>query len=407
MHDSADRIDARTPSPVVWIAGVQFLIVMGFGLVPPALPVLARHYTLSTSQAALMLTAFAFGRLAFSLPGGLIADRLGFKRVAVTGCVVTGIGALFAALLPSFWALIAAQMIQGLGSSLYTTAALAAILSEAPEHRVGRVTALYQGVVLIGMSAAPAIGGMAVSQFGLSGPFLVYAVGAFLAFAITMWRLPAAGPVARNTDDSEPESTPRRMLLAEMFRHRAVTLALLVSFLTFWVIAGVRNTLIPVFAELAFGLGPVGSGWLLTAAAMANVAVLRHAGRVIDRGRRPVMIYSTFGMAAAVGALALAISPWVLLFATLMIGVTKGYAAVVPITVIVDVADRKIQAAAIGFQRTATGLGLTIGPFTAGLLADELGYTTTFLISGALLAIVAAAAIRSPETQLAPTSRGR
>ncbi len=405
MTPPGGRPTARASSPVVWTAAVTFLVMMGLGLLPPALPRIAAHYDVSTAEVALLLTAFALGRLVFSLPGGMIADRLGFKRVAVVGCAVTAAGALYAVTLPSFWALVAAQVVQGLGSALYTTAALAAILADAPEHRIGRVTALYQGVILAGMTSAPAIGGLAVRFLGLPGPFLVYGIAAGVGLAISVWRVPSvdAATAARADGSSEPGGeVDRRRLLAELLRHRAVPLVLALSFGVFWVVSGVRNTLIPVFAETVLGLGPVASGWLLTAAGFGSLAVLRHAGRAIDRGRRPVLVAGTLAMAVSVAALALAVDPWVLAGVTLLLGVTRGYAGVVPVTVIVDVADRRVQGTAIGLQRTATGLGLTVGPYTAGLLVDGVGYAATFVGVGAVLAGLALLGLRTPETGVAP-----
>lgn len=76
---------AGLPWPVTGMGAVTFLVMMGVGLVPPALPLYAVRYSLSSAEAGLLLTSFSTGMLVFSLPGGVIADHLGFKRVALAG----------------------------------------------------------------------------------------------------------------------------------------------------------------------------------------------------------------------------------------------------------------------------------------------------------------------------------
>lgn len=382
-------------SATALIAAVTFLVVLGIGLVVPALPQFARHYGLSSAGVALLLTAFAGGRLVFSVPGGILADRFGFKSVAIVGCCVTGAAASFAAILPAFPLLVAAQFAQGSGSALYTTAALAAVMADVPGERTGRIVALYQGVVIAGMSAAPALGGLALQSMGLRGPFVVYGLSVSAGLVISIWRLPAGRPAS-----SRPQ-VRRTALIGEMLSHPAAILALVVSFVTFWVLAGIRNTVLPLFAEETLAFGPVATGWLLTGAALANLAVMRHAGVVIDRGRRPVVVIGTLAMGITVGGLALANAPWVLVVFTLGIGVTKAYTGVVPITMIVDVADREVHGAAIGAQRFATGLGLTVGPYTAGLMVDNWGYNVTYVTTAGLILLVALSALRVRETQIA------
>ncbi len=396
------------PRTVIWIGVVTFLVVLGFGLVPPALPRYAVHYGLSNAEVGMLLTAFSTGMLAFSLPGGMIADRLGFRRVALTGCTLTALAAAFAATLPPFWILIAAQLAQGMGAALYMTAGIAAIVAQTPDDRVGRATATYQGITLLGMSVAPALGGTAVQVLGLPGPFVLYAVAATVGIAVSAVVLHDPPPDEEAvTDTGEPVAhVPQRTLIRRLLTTPAAAIALAVSFFTHWAVGGVRNTLVPLFGEASLAMTPVTIGWLLTATAVANVAVIRHAGRVIDRGRRVVTIVSTAVFAFAIGAAGFAAAPWALFAAILLFGAAKGYSAVVPIAVITDVADRRVYGSAIGFQRTATSLGLATGPFTAGLLADTFGFRASFLVAAALVAGAAVLAVAMPETHQAARRSG-
>lgn len=400
------RRGSGLPWTVIWIAVVTFLVVLGFGLVPPALPQYAVHYGLSNAEVGMLLTAFSTGMFAFSLPGGLIADKFGFRRVALTGCLVTAAGAALAATLPPFWVLIGAQLSQGIGAALYMTAGIAAIIAQTPDDRVGRATATYQGITLVGMSVAPALGGTAVQLLGLPGPFGVYAVAALIGFGVSAAVLRDPAPADDEQHADEARRVAPRTLIRRLLTTRAAVIALIVSFATHWAVGGVRNTLVPLFGEASLGMSAVAIGWLLTATSLANVAVIRHAGRVIDRGRRVVTIVSTLVFAAAIAVAGFAVVPWALFAAILTVGAAKGYAAVVPVAVITDVADRRIYGSAIGFQRTATSLGLATGPIVAGFFADTWGFRTAFLLAATIVGVAGLIALAMPETAASARDRG-
>lgn len=377
---------------------VTFLVVLGFGLVPPALPRYALHYGLTNAEVGLLLTAFSTGMLVFSLPGGMTADRLGLRRVALAGCLVSMVGAAVASALPTFWLLVSAQFAQGVGAALFTTAGVAAIIAQTADDRVGRAMATHQGVLLLGMSVAPALGGMAVQGLGLRGPFIVYAGAATIGLLVSAIVINDAESKESDSQDSSTPSIGKRSLLIRMFSTRAAIIALIVSFFTHWAVGGVRNTLVPLFGESTFGMGPVSIGWLLTATAIANVIVIRHAGQMIDRGRRLVTIVSmgVLGVAALLAGFSSAV--WALFAATLLFGAAKGYAAVVPLATLTDLADRRIYGTVVGIQRTATSLGLVIGPISVGLLADAFAFRTVFVIAGALVLAAALLSMAMPET---------
>ena len=64
---------------------VVFVIMLGFGIVAPILPLFARSFGVSYGAAGLLVSAFAFTRLAFDLVAGPIVDRWGEQRASVAG----------------------------------------------------------------------------------------------------------------------------------------------------------------------------------------------------------------------------------------------------------------------------------------------------------------------------------
>lgn len=404
------RLAVRSlPWPVIWIGLVSVLVTLGIGVIPPALAQYAQYYELNNAGAGLLLTGFSAGMLLFSVPGGMIADRIGLKSTALAGCVATALGAGVSVLLPNFWLLVFAQAFQGVGSTLYMTAGIAAIMARTSDERIGRTTTTYQGVLVIGMAIAPLVGGWTFALFGLRGPMVACLIGAVIGFVVTAIVVtdtpPSTAPPDANDDPSELPTAARRRHTRELFRERPVILALVMTLMIYIAIGGGRNTLLPLYADAGLAMTPVSIGWLLSVALLGSVIVVPHCGRAIDHGRRRVAVLSTVLFAAAMLLAGLSTVVWVLFIASLVTGMAKGYSAAPPVAIITDVAHRSVYGSAMGLQRAAASLGLVIGPYAAGVLADAVAFRDAFFVFMVLLVITALLLTTMPETMGRRNSR--
>lgn len=397
---------AAGPSPPgfgVSIVGT-FLIVQGLGIISPVLPDLADHWSLSASGAAFLLSSIAVGRLVFSLPGGALADRFGLRTVAVvSSAVVTGC-AVVAATTSAYGVLLGAQAVAGMGSAAYTTAAMASIVNHTGGPAVGRMLARFQGAIVLGLSISPLLGGLAVEALGIRGPFWFQAGSSLLGLVLSVRGLPSipptavsppVGPVRR----SAPAARARARAVWSLLRDRRLVLANVAGMATLWTVGGVRNTLVPLFAEARFGMRATTIGAILGLAALMNVVSIGPGGRIADKaGRRPSIRIGVVSLALTTALLAFVAAPWMLVVAVGASGLAKGLASVAPLAVVADVVTGDLRGTAVGIARTASELGLVLGPVMVGQLADIAGLRGAFAWSAVLLALVAGAAFAMPET---------
>lgn len=409
---------------------VSFFFILGVSIVVPMLPLVVDAYGVTRAGGGLLLSSFALGRLAFDLLAGVLGDRFGIRRVAVLACVVTVLASLVAAATPSYPVLLGARVAQGAGSALYMTVAVSQVITLAPDGHVGRLLAIYQGVILAGVSLGPALGGLLTQAWGIAGPFLMYAAFGVGGALVALRWMPghdregagasagtsgeaapagaagaAAGPAAAAAGTTPARWPQIRRLLAD----RTFALVLLTAFTVFAVRAGLGQTLVPLLAAERFGLSGSTIGLVLTAGAAGNLLVLAHAGRLVDRAgrRRTVRTGLLATLPVAVG-LALVTSPWLLFLLAAGLGVAKGYAAVVPASVLSDLASPQIRSTAVGIQRMTTDLGLLVGPFVAGAMADHLGFASAFLLTAGFVAASAltTAGMRETAPQPEPARAG-
>jgi MFS family permease len=175
-----------------------------------------------------------------------------------------------------------------------------------------------------------------------------------------------------------------------------------VTFVLFWMVAGLRNTAVPVLAQGELGYTALVVGFLLGAAAVSNGVCLFVAGPAADRfGRRPVLLAGTAVLCAGLVGLTLGTGPATWIGVTAL-GIGMGLAGAALPAILADVADPSIRGVAVGIHRTSSGLGLFVGPVTVGLLLQGMSIAATFAIGAGALALSAVAVLFIRETLVRP-----
>src|SRR6266480_4343002 len=64
---------------------ITFVVMLGFGIIAPILPLFARSFGVGYGAAGLLISGFAFTRLVFDLVAGPIVDRYGERLAATAG----------------------------------------------------------------------------------------------------------------------------------------------------------------------------------------------------------------------------------------------------------------------------------------------------------------------------------
>ena len=396
-HDGPSARQTALSGPFLSTVLISFFFILGISIVVPVLPLAVESYGITRAEGGLLLSSFALGRLAFDLVAGMLGDRFGIRRVALLACAITIVASLYAATMPVYPLLLAARVAQGVGSALYMTVAMSYVIDMAPDGHVGRMLAIYQGVILAGVSFGPTVGGLITQVWGIHGPFLLYAVFGLIGGIVALRWMPRLSATGARSDQDAP-SESRSHALRALMASPTFLIVLLAAFTVFATRSGTANTLLPLLAVEEWGFSQAMVGVLLTVTALGNLAVLTHAGRTVDKGRRRTLRFGLIAAVPAVGVLAFAISPWMLFAGALWVGVAKAYASVVPGTVLSDLAPPHVRSTAVGIQRTVTDFGLLAGPYTAGAMADHFGFTTAFLLTGGFVAVVALTTLGMRET---------
>jgi MFS transporter, DHA1 family, tetracycline resistance protein len=160
---------------------------------------------------------------------------------------------------------------------------------------------------------------------------------------------------------------------------------------------GMVFPLLPLYAR-RFGASPATIGLLVASFSLAQFALAPLWGRLSDRiGRKPVLIMSLVGTAAASLATGLAGSIW-LLFAARIVDGGSGGSLGVAHAAVADLAEPAERPRLFGLLGAAFGVGFVAGPALASLSTLG-GPRLPFLIAAGIAAVNAVVAIiRLPET---------
>ena len=135
----------------------------------------------SASYASMPFVGFYFFFAVTLIPAGYVAQRIGPKMLMSTGLILAGAGLLLLAFYPSFWMILAARCLSGVGQGMLFIGVQSYLLAVAPPGKktqaAGIIVYGFQGGMISGM----AVGSLLVSYMGPEGVFMLAAAIGLLA----------------------------------------------------------------------------------------------------------------------------------------------------------------------------------------------------------------------------------
>jgi MFS transporter, DHA1 family, multidrug resistance protein len=380
-----------------------FVVMLGFGIIAPILPLFARSFGVGYSAAGLLISAFAFTRLIFDLIAGPIVDRWGERLAATGGLLVVAVSSVLTGLAWNFPVAVAFRGAGGAGSSVMFAAVYSYLLRVVPKDRMARTLGVFFGSFNIGFIVGGPLGGLIAHDLGLRSPLFVYA-GLCLGSAVLFLRFVTNPERAPTTDDGEQPAAGALLsrtwrAVRELLSSRTFVAVVVLNMAFFWVVAGGYDTLVPLFGQSGLHMSTVGIGAVLAAAVATELVLLYPAGIWADRFGRKALVIPALGWFSVVVAIA-GFSPSPILFGLVLalMGIGSGSVAVVPSAMLSDVAPEGRSGTAVGVFRFFGDIGFVFGPLVAGVSTSAFGFKAAFALMAAPLVLSLVLLLRIPET---------
>lgn len=160
-----------------WALGALSLAVLAVALpatiLSVALPTLARELGADAAELQWFVSAFALVLAAGVLPGGLLGDRFGRKKMLVVALLIYAAGSVLAAAAVNPGMFIAAQAVLGLGGAFVIPLVLSGLtVMFTPEERP-RAIGIWSVANFLALPLGPIVGGWILSNFWWGWVFLM------------------------------------------------------------------------------------------------------------------------------------------------------------------------------------------------------------------------------------------
>jgi len=392
-RDRPDQLGLRAnASQFALLVALNALVGGMVGLERSVLPLVGKQdFGLSSTSAILaFVVAFGAAKAFTNLAAGGLAERLGRKRLLVVGWLVALPVPLLIALAPSWWFIVAANVLLGVNQGFAWSMTVVMKIDLAGPRRRGLALGLNESAGYLGLAATAFLTGVLAASYV---PLSVVSIGA--ALIVTVGLLLSVFAVR---DTGAQVALEQQAHAAHRSTHGSLGAAFVQASLRDPILracsqAGLVNNLNDA---LAWGLAPLylaahGSSVREIAVVAAAYPVVWGAGQLIAgwlsdyTGRKPVISAGMLVQAAALGLLVAgdgAFEPS--LAAALVLGV--GTAMVYPtlIAAVSDASQPRDRARVVGVYRFWRDFGFVLGALIAGIGADATSTQAAILMVAVL-----------------------
>ena len=187
------RLDRRWWA-LIAICGATFMLLVDLTIVQVALPRIQRELGASFTNLQWVIDAYALSMSALILTSGTLADRVGRKRVFLSGVAIFSLASLACGLSDSATTLIAARAVQGVGGAAMFATSLALVAQEFQGRERGTAIAAWGATVGGAVAVGPLVGGVLTDALGWQWIF-------YVNLPIGAATLAIAGPRMHNVTD--------------------------------------------------------------------------------------------------------------------------------------------------------------------------------------------------------------
>lgn len=323
-------------------------------------PTISTHFNqtvgFSVGFVGLILAVRIISQQGIMIIGGFLADRIGFKRTALIGFLMRGIGFASLGLTTHPMLIIVAAILTGLGGALFSPALKANLTALTPPERHKEVFSLMNIVENAGTVLGPLAG-----LYFKDESFLILSVlagGLFVFLSIVVFFLPQA-TLPSKTSSWIQEST-------DIVKNKQFML-LTISLVPFHFIYQQLYLTIPIVADKVSG----SSGWIFSYVTI--IIILFQWPLLLYTKKRRIehlFICSYFVILAMLLPNAIENQLWSLVLT--LTGIAIGAMVLLPVfqSYVAKIAPKESLGAYFGFSNMAMALGGSLGNLAGGFLYD-------------------------------------
>jgi predicted MFS family arabinose efflux permease len=371
--------------------GVLFLGVSDTQLVGPLLPAIAQDLGTTAGHAGTIVTTYSLAAAAFALIVGPLSDRVGRKKVLVSGLALFTGASFLTYHVSSFNALVIVRALTGFAAGTLSTCALSFAGDFYPYEQRGRAMGVLSMGYFVAFVVGVPAGAIAASRLGWHFVFGCLSAAAGVMFIIAISGLPVQSPHAH----VGPHGS-----MFHHFRKPDRIAGMAAAFLTSGGVVGFL-TYVGAWLNNTFHMGLERIGLVFMVSGLAAAAASPVSGWLSDHaGKRTVIVWAN---------LALAILFVVVAHSSLGIGLILGIAALsiahsarqAPLHALTtEIVGPEVRGQYIAVRNAASQLGIATVASLSASAFDVAGFSAVALIAAIVTLLVPLSCIWLKEPRL-------
>ncbi|WP_121820144.1 MFS transporter [Halostella salina] len=348
----------------------------------PLVPDIMLAFDVSKSVVGVALSGMWAAYALFQFPGGVLADRLGERRVVLLAMAATGGACVVLAAAPTFPLFAAFAVVLGASAGLYFTAGTSFLTSQF--ENTGRALGVHEiGASGAGLVAPVASAYVAARLDWWAGP-LVPAAIALVVLVLFAWLVPETPASAPDVTLSDQVDARRLLDLLSRPSILFTTVVAMVGFFTWQSFASFFPTFLEEYAGLTTGEASLIFGVVFA----ITVVTAPGLGWASDATGRDAAIAASLASGVAGYALFLFVGgPVALVAGSVLVALGLSWPGVVNSRFMDHLAPDE-RGTGFGLVRTVVLLVSSLGSGVTGTLAEEAGWLAAYGLVATLLGLV-------------------
>ena len=347
-------------------------------IISPILPQIGDDLDIADAVLGTLVTAYSLMVGVFAILSGPVSDRIGRRRILLTGCGVMTIALASHGLVDSYWSFLAVRVFAGMAGGMLSGAAVSYIGDYFPYDRRGWATGWVMSGAAFGQIIGIPMGIVMAERWGFHSPFYLFATTMALTLPLLFFGVPQP-PVKRRSE----RLTVRRAVAdyVAMLKRPEIAWAAVAYFVMFFGVA-VFVIYLPTWLERDLGATGDQIALMFLVGGIANVVTGPQAGKLSDRiGRKGIILLACIGLSTLMIATVPLVTSVTIAYLFFFVTMVLVAMRVSPFSALLTGLVRDEQRGALMSLAVALGqLGFALGGAVSGPLFARVGYVSNTVL---------------------------
>ncbi|BAZ48583.1 major facilitator transporter [Nostoc sp. NIES-4103] len=353
---------------------ITLMGILGVSSVTPTFPKLAQELNVPPQDVGLLVTVFTFPAIVLTPILGVLADRVGRKKILVPSLMLFGIAGVACGFVRDFNLLLILRFIEGMGAASLNSLNVTLIGDLYSGKERTAAMGYNASISSVGTATYPTIGG-AIAVMGWNYPFMLPILAIPIGLVV-LFLLKNPEPKSQQNFIEYLKNALGSVRNKQFFGIFFSTVA------TFMLLYGAYVTYLPIVMKNSFNASAFTIGIMISSMSATITVTSLQLGRLTKRFSSRALIRASF----VIFAIALAIIPfihslWFLLISTMIFGAGLGIGFPSIQTLLAEMAPKEYLAAIMSINGTFLGFGQTLGPLLMGIAFGIWGINSVFFVA--------------------------